>query len=169
MLKVFRIAPASVKTARLLDRTSEWKTSQISRDVNSVRKYAYLQANEIAENGGILTPATSTTGVTSNNFIASSCSLLTRYVRQLVATRLPNTNEGQYVNSVEKWVDLYNDFMVSGEVPEPDTYLELLIAMENEKYRTEWVKGFKVRHPCFNTGNVLHGGPDLQTCAPVIE
>lgn len=84
---------------------------------------------------------------------ASSCSLpLIGPTGQLVGTNLPNTNEGQFVDSVEKWVNLYNEFLVSDELPDAGSHVDLLIIMENSKYQTEWLKGFKVRHPCLKTG-----------------
>ena len=64
---------------------------------------------------------------------------------QLVATTLPHISDGQFVTHVDRWVELYNTGMATGRLPKAGSYLEIMIQQENDKFRAEWVKGFKVR------------------------
>ena len=61
-----------------------------------------------------------------------------------MATRLPHINKGQFTESVGRWVNLYNKGMATGHLPDTGSYLEIMIALENEAHRTAWSKGFKV-------------------------
>lgn len=65
---------------------------------------------------------------------------------KLVPTRLPNTNDGQFVDAVERWVQLYNIGMVNGKFPDGRSEVDTP-HLHNEKHRAESVKGIQVLRP----------------------
>lgn len=64
---------------------------------------------------------------------------------QLEPTTLENRSEGQFVGSVEKWVQLYNVGLANGKFPDPRSWVELRAALHNEKHRAEMIQKFQVR------------------------
>ncbi|CAM9987697.1 unnamed protein product [Ectocarpus fasciculatus] len=74
--------------------------------------------------------------------------LLSYYIQtiildNLVATALPNIDDGQFVESVGAWVKLYNNAMAGGVFPDPASYVEILTKLHNDKGRAERLKEFK--------------------------
>jgi len=62
-----------------------------------------------------------------------------------VPTSLPHTKVGEFVNGVEGWIQLYNDGMANGRLPDPGSYVELWIDNNNNNERAKLVGEFKVR------------------------
>lgn len=58
-----------------------------------------------------------------------------------------HTSDGQFVNSVEVWVELFNAAIENGTCPKGENWLEIWIAQYNKNYRAEVVSVVKVR-PC---------------------